>query len=379
MTHNTKSGVAHFAAENEEHCLGLARQLLSYIPQNNLEDPPFAPTADPEDRMDEELTSIIPDSPNKPYDMKDIIRRVVDDGQLFEVHEHWAQNIVVGFARFGGFSTGVIANQPAMLAGALDIDASTKAARFVRFCDAFNIPLVTFVDVPGFLPGLDQEHGGIIRNGAKLIWAYCEATVPKVTVITRKAYGGAYVVMSSKHLRGDINYTWPTAEIAVMGPEGAVNVVFRKEISGMQTHRRNTGTSRCETTSKTGESAMEQKHNIAEISSQLMEPFKVVLLEQVDDYCVFLTRIEGTYLFHQHARDEMYLVLEGEIAMDYPDGNSVTLKQGDSLVARSGEKHRSRSKEGAVVLIFKHKSALLGMSRLDRIKEALRSNLPLKR
>jgi len=181
--------------------------------------------------MDEELTSIIPNSPNKPYDMKDIIRRVVDDGQLFEVHEHWAQNIVVGFARFGGFSTGVIANQPAMLAGALDIDASTKAARFVRFCDAFNIPLVTFVDVPGFLPGLDQEHGGIIRNGAKLIWAYCEATVPKVTVITRKAYGGAYVVMSSKHLRGDINYTWPTAEIAVMGPEGAVNVVFRKEIA----------------------------------------------------------------------------------------------------------------------------------------------------
>jgi len=231
MTHNTKSGVAHFAAENEEHCLGLVRQLLSYIPQNNLEDPPFVPTADPKDRMDEELTSIIPDSPNKPYDMKDIIRRVVDDGQLFEVHEHWAQNIVVGFARFGAFSTGVIANQPAMLAGALDIDASTKAARFVRFCDAFNIPLVTFVDVPGFLPGLDQEHGGIIRNGAKLIWAYCEATVPKVTVMTRKAYGGAYVVMSSKHLRGDINYAWPTAEIAVMGPEGAVNVVFRKEIA----------------------------------------------------------------------------------------------------------------------------------------------------
>jgi acetyl-CoA carboxylase carboxyltransferase component len=231
MTHNAKSGVAHFAAQDEEHCLGLVRQLLSYVPQNNLEDPPFFPTADPADRLDEELQAIVPDNPNKPYDMKDIIRRVADDGHFFEVHEHWAQNIVVGFARFGGFSAGIVANQPMVLAGALDIDASNKAARFVRFCDAFNIPLVTFTDVPGYLPGVAQEHGGIIRNGAKLIWAFAEATVPKVTVITRKAYGGAYIVMSSKHLRGDVNYAWPTAEIAVMGPEGAVNVVFRKEVA----------------------------------------------------------------------------------------------------------------------------------------------------
>ena len=231
MTHNAKSGVAHFAAQDEEHCLGLVRQLLTYVPQNNLEDPPFFPTADPEDRLDEELQAIVPDNPNKPYDMKDIIRRVVDDGHFFEVHEHWAQNIIVGFARFGGFSVGIVANQPMAMAGALDIDASNKAARFVRFCDAFNIPLVTFTDVPGFMPGVNQEHGGIIRNGAKLIWAFAEATVPKVTVITRKAYGGAYIVMSSKHLRGDVNYAWPTAEIAVMGPEGAVNVVFRKEVA----------------------------------------------------------------------------------------------------------------------------------------------------
>jgi acetyl-CoA carboxylase carboxyltransferase component len=231
MTHNSKSGVAHFAAQDEEYCLGLIRQLLTYIPQNNLEDPPFFPTADPADRLDEELQAIVPDNPNKPYDMKDIIRRVVDDGHFFEVHEHWAQNVVVGFARFGGFSVGIVANQPMVMAGALDIDASNKAARFVRFCDAFNIPLVTFTDVPGYMPGVNQEHGGIIRNGAKLIWAFAEATVPKVTVITRKAYGGAYIVMSSKHLRGDVNYAWPTAEIAVMGPEGAVNVVFRKEVA----------------------------------------------------------------------------------------------------------------------------------------------------
>jgi acetyl-CoA carboxylase carboxyltransferase component len=231
MTHNSKSGVAHFAAQDEEHCLGLVRQLLTYIPQNNLEDPPFFPSSDPEDRLDEELQAIVPDNPNKPYDMKDIIRRVVDDGHFLEVQEHWAQNIIVGFARLGGFPVGVVANQPMIMAGALDIDASNKAARFVRFCDAFNIPLVTFTDVPGYMPGVNQEHGGIIRNGAKLIWAYAEATVPKVTVITRKAYGGAYIVMSSKHLRGDVNYAWPTSEIAVMGPEGAVNVVFRKEVA----------------------------------------------------------------------------------------------------------------------------------------------------
>jgi acetyl-CoA carboxylase carboxyltransferase component len=234
MTHSAKSGVAHFAAENEEHCLHLIRQLLGYIPQNNLEDPPFVASVDPADRMDEGLKTVVPDSPTKPYDMKEIVRHVVDDGQFLEIHEHWAQNIVVGFARMGGYSVGVVANQPGVLAGSLDINASVKAARFVRFCDAFNIPIVTFVDVPGFLPGLDQEYGGIIRNGAKLIWAYAEATVPKVTVITRKAYGGAYVVMGSKHLRGDVNYAWPSAEVAVMGPEGAVNVVFRKEIATAQ-------------------------------------------------------------------------------------------------------------------------------------------------
>jgi acetyl-CoA carboxylase carboxyltransferase component len=231
MAHASKSGVAHFAAENEEHCLSLVRQLLSYIPQNNLEDPPFVPTDDPPDRMDEALKTIVPENPNRAYDMKEVIRHVVDNGEFLEVHEHWAQNIIVGFARFGGFSTGIVAQQPLALAGVLDIDASRKGARFVRFCDAFNIPLVTFVDVPGFLPGVAQEHGGIIVNGAKLLWAYCEATVPKITIITRKAYGGAYDVMSSKHIRGDISYAWPTAEIAVMGPDGAVNIVFRKELA----------------------------------------------------------------------------------------------------------------------------------------------------
>ncbi len=234
MAHASKSGVSHFAAENEEHCLALVRQLLSYMPQNNLEDPPFVATADPEDRMDEELKTLIPDNPNRAYDMKDVIRRVVDDGQFLEVHEHWAQNIIVGFARLGGFAVGMVAQQPMALAGVLDIDASRKGARFVRFCDAFNIPIVTFVDVPGFLPGVEQEHGGIILNGAKLLYAYCEATVPKITIITRKAYGGAYDVMSSKHIRGDISYAWPTAEIAVMGPDGAVNIVFRKEIAAAE-------------------------------------------------------------------------------------------------------------------------------------------------
>jgi len=231
MTHASRSGVASFTAEDDEGCLNLIRELISYIPQNNTEDPPFVPTDDPEDRQDEELAGIIPDSPMKPYDMHEIINRVVDDGQFLEVHERWAENIIVGFARLGGYSVGVVANQPAMLAGVLDIQASRKAARFIRFCDAFNIPLVTFVDVPGFLPGVDQEHNGIITNGAKLLWAFCEATVPKVTVITRKAYGGAYPVMSSKHIRGDVSYTWPAAEIAVMGPEGAVNIIFRKQLA----------------------------------------------------------------------------------------------------------------------------------------------------
>ena len=234
MTHNTKSGVAHFAAKDEEEAIGLIRRLLSFLPQNNMEDPPFVPTGDPADRMDEALDAIVPDSPTKPYDMKEVIRRVVDEGDFLEVHAHYAQNIVVGFARLGGHSVGIVANQPRVLAGVLDIDASDKAARFVRFCDCFNIPIVTFVDVPGYLPGVAQEHGGIIRHGAKLIYAYCEATVPKVTVVTRKAYGGAYCVMSSKHIRGDINYAWPSAEIAVMGPEGAVNIIFRREIAAAE-------------------------------------------------------------------------------------------------------------------------------------------------
>ncbi|HIC94431.1 MAG TPA: acyl-CoA carboxylase subunit beta [Anaerolineae bacterium] len=234
MTHNVKSGVAHFAAEDEEEAIRLIKRLLSFLPQNNMEDPPFVPTSDPADRMDEALDAIVPDSPTKPYDMKEVIRRVVDEGDFLEVHAHYAQNIVVGFARLGGHSVGIVANQPRVLAGVLDIDASDKAARFVRFCDCFNIPIVTFVDVPGYLPGVAQEHGGIIRHGAKLIYAYCEATVPKITIVTRKAYGGAYCVMSSKHIRGDINYAWPSAEIAVMGPEGAVNIIFRREIAAAE-------------------------------------------------------------------------------------------------------------------------------------------------
>jgi acetyl-CoA carboxylase carboxyltransferase component len=231
MVHNARSGVAHFAAEDEEDGFYQIRKLLSYLPQNNMEDPPFVATDDPADRMDETLDTIVPDNPNKPYNMKDVIRRVADDGDFFEVQEHWAQNIIIGFARLGGLSVGIVAQQPMILAGVLDIDSSTKAARFVRFCDAFNIPIITFEDVPGFLPGIAQEHGGIIRNGAKLLYAYCEATVPKVTIITRKAYGGAYDVMSSKDIRGDISYAWPSAEIAVMGPEGAVNIIFRKQIA----------------------------------------------------------------------------------------------------------------------------------------------------
>ncbi len=231
VAHSVKSGVAHFAAEDEEDAFFILRKLLSYIPQNNMEDPPFFETGDDPMRMEEELNTIIPDSPTKPYDMKEVIRRIVDEGDFFEVHEHYARNIIVGFARLGGYSVGIVANQPMVLAGVLDIDASWKGARFVRFCDCFNIPIITFEDVPGFLPGVSQEHGGIIRHGAKLIYAYAEATVPRITVITRKAYGGAYVVMSSKHLRGDIVFAWPSAEIAVMGPEGAVNIIFRKELS----------------------------------------------------------------------------------------------------------------------------------------------------
>lgn len=230
MAHNSKSGVAHFCAANEEECIEILRKLLSYIPSNNLEDPPHVATEDPANRQDPELDSIVPDESNKPYDMRDIVKRVVDDGEFFEVMEHYAQNIIVGFARLNGHSVGIVGQQPAVLAGCLDINSSDKGARFVRFCDCFNVPLITFEDVPGFLPGLDQEHGGIIRHGAKLLYAYCEATVPKLTVITRKAYGGAYDVMSSKHVRGDINFAWPTAEIAVMGVDGAVNIIFRDKI-----------------------------------------------------------------------------------------------------------------------------------------------------
>jgi propionyl-CoA carboxylase beta chain len=229
--HSEISGVCHMAADSEADALYLIRKLLSYLPQNNMEDPPYMPNGDDPLRMDEALDKIIPDDAGKPYDMKDVIHRIVDDGQFYEIHEAYAANIVVGFARLGGHTVGIVANQPAVLAGVLDINSSEKAARFVRFCDAFNIPLITFVDVPGFLPGTGQEHGGIIRSGAKLLYAYCEATVPKLTVVTRKAYGGAYDVMSSKHIRGDVNLAWPSAEIAVMGPDGAVNIIFRKELA----------------------------------------------------------------------------------------------------------------------------------------------------
>ena len=229
-THSAKSGVAHFAFDSETECLQQIRDLFRFIPSNNLGDAPRGSGIDPRDRRDESLLDIVPDNANKPYDMHEVIKRVVDDAEFYEVQREYAENIICGFAHLGGYSIGVVANQPAVLAGVLDINASLKAARFIRFCDAFNIPLVTFEDVPGFLPGVAQEHGGIIKHGAKLLYAYCEATVPKLTVITRKAYGGAYDVMSSKHIRGDFNVAWPTAEIAVMGPKGAVEILFRKEI-----------------------------------------------------------------------------------------------------------------------------------------------------
>ncbi len=229
--HASTSGVCHYVAESEADCLGLIRVLLSFLPQNNMEDPPFVPTQDDRLRTETALDSIVPEDSSKPYDVRDIIRLIVDDGDFFELHETYAQNIVIGFGRLGGHSVGIVANQPAVLAGVLDINASDKAARFVRLCDSFNVPLVTFVDVPGFMPGTAQEHGGIIRHGAKLLYAYCEATVPKITVVTRKAYGGAYDVMSSKHIRGDLNLAWPGAELAVMGPDGAVSIIFRKELA----------------------------------------------------------------------------------------------------------------------------------------------------
>ena len=230
MTHNATSGVAHFAVEDDRECLALIRDLLSFLPANNLDDPPRATTTDSPDRADEALDRLVPPLPNQPYDMLELIHTIADEGRFLEVHQHYARNIIVGFMRLDGRPVGTVANQPAVLAGTLDIDASVKAARFVRFCDAFNIPLVTFEDVPGFLPGTVQEYGGIIKQGAKLLFAFAEATVPKITVITRKAYGGAYCVMSSKHLRTDFNYAWPTAEIAVMGPEGAVEILYKREL-----------------------------------------------------------------------------------------------------------------------------------------------------
>ncbi len=235
MTHNSKSGVAHLAAEDEDALLEDTRYLLSFLPQNNLETAPRVETDDDPERADSELDSLVPENPNKPYDMREVVKRVVDDGEFFELHEHWAKNIICGFARLDGYSVGIVGNQPAQMAGVLDIDASSKAARFVRTCDAYNIPILTFCDVPGFLPGTSQEWGGIIRHGAKLLYAFTEATVPKITVITRKAYGGAYDVMASKHLLADFNFAWPQAEVAVMGAEGAVNIIYRRELADEKT------------------------------------------------------------------------------------------------------------------------------------------------
>ncbi len=257
MTHNATSGVAHFVARDDAECLAMIRELLSFLPSNNLEDPPRRPTNDPPDRTEPALNRLIPDDPMMPYDIKDVIHAIVDDHAFFEVHEHFARNIVVGFARLDGRPVGIVANQPAVLAGCLDINASVKGARFVRFCDAFNIPLVTLEDVPGFLPGTQQEFGGIIKHGAKLLYAFAEATVPKLTVITRKAYGGAYCVMASKHIRTDVNYAWPTAEIAVMGPEGAVNIVYRREL---------------ERASETAREALRQQ-KIAEFRQRFASPY----------------------------------------------------------------------------------------------------------
>ena len=265
MTHNSKSGVAHLLARNDHDCLLLIRQLLSYIPQNNLEDPPRVACSDPIDRRDPELDTVVPEDPKKPYDILDVVRRVVDNAEFFEIQPYYAKNIVVGFARLNGRSVGIVANQPKVLAGVLDIRSAIKGARFVRFCDAFNIPLVTFEDVPGFLPGTEQEWGGIIVHGAKLLYAYCEATVPKLTVITRKAYGGAYDVMSSKHIRADANFAWPTAEIAVMGAEGAVNILYRKEVEAAATPE------------------AERRRLIDEYNAQFANPYVAAELGYLDD------------------------------------------------------------------------------------------------
>ena len=265
LTHASKTGVAVLAAASEEEAIQYIINLLSFIPQNNLEDPPFVPTEDDPQRMDPRLCDLVPDDGRKPYDIKELIGLVVDDGNFLEVHGMWARNIVCGFARFGGRSVGIVANQPMFQAGVLDIDSSKKAGRFVRFCDAFNIPIVTFVDVPGFLPGVDQEHFGIITHGSKLLFAYCEATVPKVTIVTRKAYGGAYVVMSSKHIRADVNFAFPTAEFAVMGPEGAVNIVFRKELAEAE------------------DSAVRREELVEDYREKFANPFKAAELGYIDE------------------------------------------------------------------------------------------------
>ena len=265
VPHNQKSGVAHFAADDEVAAISTARELLSFLPQNNAEDPPRIASDDDPNRRDEALETMVPPTPEKPYDMRDIVNACVDDSYFFEVHRDFAENIIVGFARLGGRSVGVVGNNPRMLAGCLDINASVKAARFVRFCDCFNIPLITFVDVPGFLPGTNQEHGGIIRHGAKLLFAYAEATVPKVTVITRKAYGGAYDVMASKHIRADINYAFPTAEIAVMGPDGAVNIIFREELA------------------KAADPVARKAELVAEYRKKFANPFKAAELGYIDE------------------------------------------------------------------------------------------------
>ncbi len=264
-THNGRSGVAHFASPNERESLHTIRELLSFLPSNNMEDPPFRPTNDDPNRRDEKLNTLIPDNPSKPYDIKDLIKTVVDENYFLEVQKDFARNIVIGFGRLGGRTVGIVANQPAYLAGVLDIDAATKGGRFVRFCDCFNIPIVTFVDVPGFLPGTSQEYGGIIRHGAKLLYAYCEATVPKLSIITRKAYGGAYVVMSSKAIRGDVNLAYPTAEIAVMGPDGAVNIIFRNAIM------------------KATNPQTERERLVAEYRQTFANPFKAAELGYIDE------------------------------------------------------------------------------------------------
>jgi propionyl-CoA carboxylase beta chain len=263
-THNAKSGVAHFSAEGEKECLLMIRELMGFIPSNNQEEPPFHPTDDDPLRQERRLRDLVPDNPNRPYDMKELIGAVVDEGYFYEVQRNFAPNIVIGFARLGGRSVGVVANQPAHLAGCLDIDASVKAARFIRFCDCFNVPIVTFVDVPGFLPGTTQEYNGIIRHGAKLLYAYAEATVPKITLITRKAYGGGYIVMSSKHLRGDINLVYPTGEVAVMGPEGAINIVFREALE------------------KAGDPEKAREELAASYRETFANPFKIAELGYVD-------------------------------------------------------------------------------------------------